>query len=117
MEPGYIKCKYCNDDNFILNNRIVKISFCKVCGGSGKIDWITNILGNTHNIKFNKWYHMGLIFDGNKMTYIQNGLLVNEEDYIVNVQLKKQDEKFDVTFNLNLKGYTDNLHGCIGGSV
>jgi len=117
MEPGYIKCKHCNDGKLILDNNHVKITYCKTCGGSGKIDWIKNIVGCDTILDNKKWYNISVIFNGQGLEYYHSDIRVNENEFFANVILKKTNKKFDVSFWINLTGQVDNLYGRIGGSV
>ena len=117
MEPGYIKCKYCNNGKLILDNDYVKITYCKVCGGSGKIDWIENIVGHHIEISNDKWYNVSINFDGYKLYYYHNNIKINKNKFIADVKLKNNSKKFNISFWINLNGQVDNFSGCIGGSV
>jgi len=50
LKPGEIKCEHCDGLGFLNKNFIPKtwvfiIYGCVYCNGTGKIDWITNIVG------------------------------------------------------------------------
>ncbi len=108
LNPGEYKCKYCIEGMNVFNNDNVKISFCQHCGGSGKIDWIQNVVG-VNEVKLKKWYTCAVGYDGEKLQYYQDGAIVSKSDFISHVELKRKDKPFHISWYIDLKGSIDEL--------
>jgi DnaJ-class molecular chaperone len=45
LEEGEVECSMCDGTGKDFDSPIPKLSYCRRCGGLGKTDWVTNVMG------------------------------------------------------------------------
>ncbi len=109
MESGYYKCKHCDNGRIIIDINLVRITYCYICGGSGKLDWIENVVGHHKKLKVDKWRHYKVIYNNKILKYYIDNYSVAKEDFITDVKIKDINKDFNISFWMTYTGRLDNI--------